>query len=200
MIIKIQKAYDIFREMILFYGVMHLVEFQQQKNFTNVADLIKAFAFNKKRSSWVNVGGQLITSSDLELMKGNIKSGRISNWHQLHGMYANLGNKYPQQKNGFALDALSEILGKQLRKLNPNEIGDLLNKCLAIKTKMVENIYTSRKKDYTNPYRKMIYDSVEEMDKVIGPLSENSFILEQQEDLKNFAATIGSLKRKFKLK
>lgn len=199
-IIKIQKAYDIFREMILFYGVINLVEFQQQKNFTDVADLIKALPSNKKRSSWVNVGGQLITASDLELMKGNIKSGRIRNWHQLHVVYAKLGSKYPQQKIKFALDALSEILGKSLKKLSPVEIKDLLNRCLAIKTKMVTDIFESRKKDYTNPYRKMIYDSEEEMDKVIGALEDNAFILEQQDALKLFTAEINSLKRKLKLK
>ena len=34
----------------------------------------------------------------------------------------------------------------------------------------------SRRKDYENPYRKMVYDNEAEMDAVIGKFEENEFI------------------------
>jgi hypothetical protein len=39
---------------------------------------------------------------------------------------------------------------------------------------------------YTNPYRKMVYESVGEMNEVLGKLEENSFINQQIEELKSF--------------
>lgn len=48
---------------------------------------------------------------------------------------------------------------------------------------MVKGIYTARAKDYDNPFKKMVYDTNEEMNQVIGKLEDNSFINEQNEAL-----------------
>ena len=59
----------------------------------------------------------------------------------------------------------------------------MLQSAIATKEWMVEGIYNSRAKDYTNPFRKMVYDTTEEMNAVIGKLEENSFIKQQQDNL-----------------
>jgi hypothetical protein len=64
---------------------------------------------------------------------------------------------------------------------------------------MVENIYESRAKDYESEFRKMVYESEKEMEKVIGKLKDNSFILQQQEELKSFRKRTESIANKFKL-
>ena len=46
---------------------------------------------------------------------------------------------------------------------------------------MVKGIYESRAKDYSNPFRKMVYETEKEMENVIGKLGENIFIRQQQE-------------------
>jgi hypothetical protein len=48
---------------------------------------------------------------------------------------------------------------------------------------MCKRIYDSRAKDYTNPFRKMVYETNEEMNKVLGRLEENSFIQQQMGEL-----------------
>ena len=44
---------------------------------------------------------------------------------------------------------------------------------------MCKGIYESREKDYTNPFRKMVYDTKKEMNKVLGKLEDNTFIQQQ---------------------
>jgi hypothetical protein len=41
---------------------------------------------------------------------------------------------------------------------------------------MVKGIYESRAKDYANPFRRMVYESQKEMEKVVGRLKDNAFI------------------------
>jgi hypothetical protein len=45
---------------------------------------------------------------------------------------------------------------------------------------MTKGIYESRAKDYYSEFRKMVYDSQKQMDKVIGKLSDNAFINQQK--------------------
>ena len=54
-------------------------------------------------------------------------------------------------------------------------------------------------KDYTNPFRTMIFDTKEEMDKVWGKLEDNSFIAMQQTELKDFKKKVSGLIRSLKL-
>ncbi|HMR92234.1 MAG TPA: hypothetical protein PKC69_07960, partial [Chitinophagaceae bacterium] len=54
------------------------------------------------------------------------------------------------------------------------------------------SIYQSRQKDYSNPFRKMVYDTGAEMEKVIGPFKDNVFIRQQEEELKKFKKKISS--------
>ena len=63
----------------------------------------------------------------------------------------------------------------------------------------VKGIYDSRAKDYTNPFRKMVYETEAEMDIVTGKLEENSFILQQQEELKTTKARVQKILKGFKL-
>ena len=55
---------------------------------------------------------------------------------------------------------------------------------LITRAELVKGIHDSRAKDHQNPFRKMVYSSKKEMDKVIGSFSENSFIKEQVAEMK----------------
>ena len=55
---------------------------------------------------------------------------------------------------------------------------------------MTKEIYASRAKDYTNPFRQMVYESTGERDAVIGRLQDNSFIKQEKEALKKYKLQI----------
>ncbi len=62
---------------------------------------------------------------------------------------------------------------------------------------MVDGIYSSRAKDYKNPFRKMVYETNAEMNKVLGRLEDNSFIKQEKAALEQYRKTIAALLRKF---
>jgi hypothetical protein len=65
---------------------------------------------------------------------------------------------------------------------------------------IVKSIYESRSKDYENEFRKMAYDSKEEMEEVVGKLDDNIFIQNQEDELKAFRLQIDTVLDRFKLK
>jgi hypothetical protein len=68
---------------------------------------------------------------------------------------------------------------------------------ISTKEWMAKGIYDSKAKDYSNPYRKMVYDTTAEMNAVVGKLEDNSFIKEQVIQLKAFKREIASIKKLF---
>jgi hypothetical protein len=64
---------------------------------------------------------------------------------------------------------------------------------------MVKGIYESRAKDYANPFRKMVYDSQKEMEKVVGSLKDNVFIRQQREQLAQFKKQVAAITKDLRL-
>jgi hypothetical protein len=75
----------------------------------------------------------------------------------------------------------------------------LLNEHLNIQQEIVTNTYNSREKDYSNPFRKMTYETEEEMNAVLGDLENNSFIKDQANALDQTKKQVQQVKRKWKL-
>jgi hypothetical protein len=62
---------------------------------------------------------------------------------------------------------------------------------------MSKGIYESREKDYKNPFRKMVYETKEEMDAVVGKIEDNHFIKDQFKELESFKRTVKNLMKNF---
>jgi len=77
-----------------------------------------------------------------------------------------------------------------LESINENSLKDILNEAVEFKAWLGKGIYESREKDYTNSFRKMVYDSKEEMNQVLGSFDENAFIKLQQEEFKQFRTRV----------
>jgi hypothetical protein len=73
-----------------------------------------------------------------------------------------------------------------------------LKQALDTKEWMCKGIFDSRAKDYSNPFRKMVYDTHEEMNRVIGRLEDNSFIQQQLADLELMKKQVKAVIRKLK--
>ncbi len=196
---KVLPAYKVFEELIIYYGTTHLLKFIKENNFATIKELAAALPARSTRNEWSNVGGQLIPVTELDTLKEKIRSGKIKSWDAVHQYYQTQGDKYPAQKLKHALASLSEITGINLRKLDAHQLTNLLNGMVATKEWLTKGIYDSRAKDYTSPYRKMVYESIGEMNEVLGKLEENSFIKQQIAELQLFKKEILSLKKKYKL-
>ncbi len=199
-IIKVRKAFALFSQLIKYYGVTNLLFLIKEQKITSVEMLRGGLPQKFSRNAWLNVGGQLIPTADVELIKKKVRDGKIKSWTNLHNTYSEYGTKYPHQKMLHALASLTEISGITLKKITPEELSGLVNETLFTKEWIAKSIYESRAKDYNNPYRKMLYDTNAEMTSVVGSLEDNSFINNQQRELKTFKTKIKSLKQKLNLK
>lgn len=199
-LIKVLPAYRIFEEVIVYYSMMQLWQLLNENAFKTFEELTAALPAKPTRTEWVNIGGQLMPAEEVNTLKEKIKTGKIKTWDGVHEYYQAQGEKYPQQKIKHALASLSEITGISLKKMTPSQFSSLLDSIIVTKEWMTKGIYDSRAKDYTNPYRKMVYESIPEMNEVVGKLEDNSFIKQQVAELQSFKKDILSLKKRFKLK
>ena len=199
-IIKAGQAYEIFVRMINYYGINHLMECIE-KNKLNSVEVIQNF-FSKKitRTEWVNAGGQLIQKNEMDNLRKKIREGKIQSWEHLHKIYEELAENYRQQKIMHAVASLCEIKNLKPGELPKEDLNNLFSYAIETKEWIAEKIHESRAKDYSNIFRKMVYENDMEMDKVVGRLEDNSFICNQRDELNIFKNKIALLKKKLELK
>jgi len=196
-LVKVAQAYALFRRLIDWYAATRLQAFIRQHDVQSFDDLLKALPANPALQPWVNVGGQLIRKSELEKLIGQIHAGKIRSWDGVHQFYIRQGDQYAMDKLVHALAALKTIHGKTLKKMGKTGLAELLRDSIATRDWMTKEIYASREKDYTNPFRKMVYDSPEEMNVVVGRLQDNGFIKQEKEAAKKYRKEIEQTLRRF---
>jgi hypothetical protein len=88
------------------------------------------------------------------------------------------------------LAAFFKVNGSSVVKIDKELFKNLLTSAVTTKEWMTQGIFESRAKDYSNDFRKMPYRNQQEMDAVVGKLEDNSFILQQREELKKYKKEI----------
>jgi hypothetical protein len=178
---------------------VHLIKSAEANEITDASKFSKAFSEEGRNAKWLNIGGQLMSEKDVEVLKEQIKNQTINSWDELHEAYYNEGKIYPFKKAQHALASLLEIENIQAENISDKKIIEWLDKAVLINESITKRIIQSRKKDYTNPFRKMVYSSEEEMNNVTGSFNSNSFIKQKQEELESFRQLVQKLKMKFRV-
>ena len=198
-ITKIPQSIEAFKQMIVLYAGNQILQLIATKKIKDFADLKTSLPSSNKRNHWINIGGQLIPEKNIEQLKNNIKANKINSWDQVHQFYITQGKNYENEKLKHAFASLLELWKISASKFTPELFKKLLEESLQTKTAITQNVFESRKKDYTNPFRKMIYNNKSEMDNVLGKIEDNSFIKEQQEGLENMKQQVSQIIKKWKL-
>jgi len=192
-LVKTSEAYQIFKELIVYYGVTQLISLHEKEPALSFDALLKKLG-KVKRHEWHNIGGQLIPVPVLNRLLKDIHSGIIDNWDAVHNFYHECSDNYPFQKAQHAFASMLEIKGTDVSGFTRKIFAQCLEEAIATREWMSHGIYDSRAKDYDNPFRQMVYESKREMEKVIGELKNNAFILQQESELKEFRQKVKQLK------
>lgn len=198
-LVKVKEAYTVFKELIVYYGVTNLLRLKEEKKISSFKKLIEALPAKPARDKWLNIGGQLMEEKAVKSLIRSINSGKTKSWDEVHSFYSKQSSNYITAKAGHAWAAMLELLEWDAASLTPKKFAGLLDKALATQQWMAEGIYHSREKDYKNPFRKMVYETEKEMEKVIGKLADNSFIKQTEKELAAFTRQIKEVKKSFKL-
>ena len=196
-ILKAADASAIFKELIIYYGVLEIIRLIEKKKLSSWAAIQKALPASPSRTKWINCGGLLMKESAVQSLLGNIRSGKCSNWDEVHDYYFRKSQGYETDKCNHAFASMLEILGLSPSRFTKKIFLQLLPKVLHTREWITKGISEARARDYHSPFRKMVYDTQEEMEKVMGKLSDNSFIREQQEELVAFQKKIKTLQTVF---
>jgi len=196
-LLKIHRSYPLFRELINLYAVRNILAYVETNDasFKTLYHVVE----NAERDQWHNVGGQLMRDDTLSDLKDKIRTGAIGSWTALHEAYQSIGAHYATDKLQHAIASLLYIEEKIARDFTPSFLKECLLQSVHIQTFLTDGIYSSRAKDYQNPFRQMTYDNTAEMEAVIGKLEDNSFIQQTAADLKHYKHQVSSVIEKWAL-
>ena len=190
-ILKAYKAYHAYRDMLHYYAVKNLLEYLEINPEADLSSMCEALK-GKREKIWVNLGGQLIPERDVDQIRSDIGSGKLSNWDEIHHRYDTLWEQYPFEKQKHAFATLCEILGTD--KPTQKQWISALDKAVEIQEFIRDQVYVSRKKDYDNPFRQATYRNMAEMTAAIGTIEDNSFINQVREETEDFKKLIANIK------
>ncbi|WP_154857512.1 DUF4954 family protein [Cyclobacterium xiamenense] len=185
-LVNTRKAYQTYRQLIAYYPIKCLMESSTANPPVSFSSVQPFLPKPSQTFNWINMGGQLILEADVNQLIEQVKNGEISGWKQVHDRYESLGKRYEKTKTRHAFflalqdhKAASTLLDSPLLK-------QLLENAKVFRAWLSEQVYLSRKKDYENPFRNMVYQNPAERDVVLGSLDENGFIRKDREECEEF--------------
>jgi len=192
-ILKTRGAYRAYREMLHYYAAKNLLAYMQSKPNATLSTMLADLSGPHQRN-WVNFGGQLVPAPDADRLIEDIKSHKLKTWADIHDRYAEWWRAYPRQKQTHALACLCELLGTE--HIEAKAWNAILDEAVRIQEYVCDQVYRTRKKDYDNPFRKVVFRNVEEMKAVMGTAETNDFVQQVQEETAAFREQIMSLKQR----
>ncbi len=193
-IIKLSHALKAYTGAVELYIFTTISRFIRENKIVDFKEITGNFS-DKKREDWKNLGGQLMPVTAVGRLTEKIKSGKITGWKQVHGFYTTYSNKYRQQQLQHAFSCWTELTGSTKKQFTPLVLKNGLQKAVQLQKQALTDIIQSRSKDYTNPFRTMMYSSEAEMNAVVGAMEDNGFIAGQQKQVQDMEKEIKKMIR-----
>jgi len=192
-VLKPREGYEAYGRMLVYYAVNNLLGWLEANPGAGFQQMADALA-GPRETHWVNLGGQLMPRGDLDSLRERIRSGHLDSWQAIHAAYDSLWKQYPAQKQRHAFGTLRDLLG--LETLTPEAWRQALDDAVAIQQEIADQVYATRKKDFDNPFQRMVYESDAELEAVLGTIEDNSFVAQTREDTERFTARVAAAKQR----
>ena len=174
--VKVGRAIDSYKEMLVYYGVKTLCLFLEENKET-----FDAFVANNQGSiyakeflaEWVNVGGLIMPKRALKGIIEKIKNSSLDSWDAIHTEYANIMKNIEKQKAIHAYFVLAKLAEF---RLDDETWNAFIDEAIRVRYYIEKEVYLTKRKDYNSFFREMTYDSEKEMDAVLKKLEDNPVI------------------------
>lgn len=176
---KPAQAWRIYRDMICFYAVKKLSDYPQVEKVN-----LEHFASLTRNRFWINCGGQILSRSDFESILNRIKSDNsVSTWKDIHQLFIDCNENYEMQKIHHAASCLIALMPEET--YSDKQYKLLLQKAIDICSWVLESAKSIRTNDYSNHFSTMVYDSTEELQRVLGKVEDDETLEEIRNEVDN---------------
>ena len=182
-VLHVQSGYNAYKEIIHYYGIRTLLHYMRDNNCESFSALKDALG-SVKRESWLNLGGQIFKKSDYQQIIANIEDGSISTWAELHRFYKRKADEYPLDKARHALASLLSLHKTDIALLTAGLWKEWIEAGVELQNEILSRTVRSRRKDYQNEFRRMMYDCDADMNEVVGDPDDNLCIKALEEETK----------------
>ena len=191
---RARRAYKAYRHLLRYYAVRELITYFAERpdmTFQDATDILSG----PRVREWENLGGQLAPREKVEVLLSQVKAGEISGWDEMHQEYQKLWAEYPLDKAQHAWATLCDLL--EIQVLESTLFSKELERFMETTRFIEEQVYLTRRKDYTNPFRKATYRGEEEMKAVVGTPESASFVKQIRTEMERWRARADSLLSRF---
>jgi len=190
-ILKVAKAYKGYGDMLVHYALSNVLDYLKNNPKESLSSLSAQFKTRRHRE-WINMGGQLMMTSDVDRLRSDIREGKLTSWKEIHKRYNDIWKRYPYDKLRHAFLSLCYVLN--VDDVTEAEWRHAIDREIEIQNFMCEQVYLSRKKDYDNIFRKATYRNEEEMLAGIGTIDDNDFVKMTTEKTRQTIETLNALR------
>ncbi|HEX4374092.1 MAG TPA: DUF4954 family protein, partial [Puia sp.] len=142
-LIKVYRAYHLFKELVSYYAVKQLISYIKTNQLKKFEQIQRSLPARTVITEWTNVGGQLIPKSSLEKFLRQIDNNKIKSWEQVHQFYKDEGIDYAKNKLFHSLAALKKIHEIDIKKISAKQFKNLLQNSIVTEEWMTKGIYDS---------------------------------------------------------
>jgi hypothetical protein len=182
-VVKARRSMAAYRDMLVYYAVKTLISYFSEKNDFD----IEAFADAHPRDisfEWENLGGQLVPRYRAEALREAIRNGSLSSWDAVHDEYRRFLSLYPLDRALNALAVLRFLRGGA--SVSAASWSAFLDEGARIRRYIDAQVYASKRKDYTEPFRGITYSGAAERDAVLGRIEDNPLLARAANESKAF--------------
>jgi hypothetical protein len=219
-IIKPAQAIALYYEILHYYGASQLIETLMEQNPVSLPGLIenaRSCGFENLNhppvsmqplienlrhyqsydfSVWYNAGGQLITKKQYESLREDILKGKINSWFTIHEKLNQFQKEYINLRRMQAILLLLRLEDKKPEDLKNAYIKATIKQYSRQMIQLEKLTFESRQKDFQNPFRKMVYQTDNEMEKILVKPENDPFLQElKQSNSQRLEAANDLLKR-----
>ncbi len=190
------QAWKMYRTMIRYYGARNLISHFQKNGFDPVLDMLDSDIGNEEKV-WINLGSMVVGETALfELLERMKNEAYIGTWADVHKEFDQYVTGYRQRKVRHAISSLARLENIPSKEMTAKKLKGILERSIEDFKTVAKLTRTSREKDFSDPYRSMVYRSTQEMETVVGTAESDSVVKGTEEEMDTLISLTESLMEK----
>ena len=120
----------------------------------------------------------------MDQLRADINSGVLATWEAIHDRYDQLWRAYGVAKHCHAYATLCDLY--DVARLDASQWNAALVRGVEIQGIICKRVYTSRQKDFDNPFRQATHRNQAEMTAALGTIEDDNFVKQVRTETDQF--------------